>query len=289
VENKVSAQLDATNATLGENPFFGSSSDPYGGAPLVPISLGGIPLSTEDVQNMLGQGLFINDELAIPGFGFKRFETWSGEGIGDSELGAKYQYLKTDDWRLAFTGGVRFPTGKIDDPDNLVDYPLGSGAYALLFRLHNDYRGIKKVVFDISIKYDLVLPDSETLRITDVHHPIAAEKEKVDRDLGDVVAVEPSVTYEFLKGSSISLLYKYGHGFKDHITGNNGEIQAMEIDTDYSEHVFIGGLSYSALPLYLEKKFPLPLTASLSYRNRFAGTNNQFKSQYLSFLVQVYF
>jgi len=289
-KNKVNAQLDATTATLGKNPFFGTSSDPFGGSPLIPISFGGIRLNTEDVQAILGKGLFINGKLAIPGFGYKRFKTWSDNGVGDIEAGVKYQYLKTANWRLAFTGGVRFPTGKIDDPDNLVDYGIGSGAYALLFRLHNDYMGIKNLILDLSIKYDLILPDSVTLRITDIHHPITAQEEGVDRNLGDIVAVEPSMKYEFLEGLSISLLYRYAHTFKDfYHSGNLGEIQSLELETDNTEHVFIGGLSYSTLPLYMEKKFPLPLTASLSYRERFAGTNNLFESRYLSFLLQVYF
>lgn len=290
-KNDVGARLDTTGATVGKNPFFGAPGDPFGGAPLVPLGLGGIPLSTEDVQNLLGEGLFINGVLAVEGFGYKPVETWSDDGFGDIEIGVKYQYFKTADWRLAFLGGVRLPTGEVDDPDNLVDQPFGNGAWALLFQCNNDYTGIKDLVLDLTLRYDLYLPDKEVLRIPDsVNEPITANKEKVDRDLGDVLEVETSANYQFFEGASLNLTYKYGHSFKDDVSGNQGfAYSSLEDETNWTEHVGIAGVSYSTLPLFLKKKFPFPLTVSVSYRNRFAGRNNVFKSEYVSLIFQAYF
>src|SRR2546426_11177376 len=72
-------------------------------------------------------------------FGFKRIEISSADGFGDITLAAKYQFLRTDDWRLAATAGVRLPTGLQHDPDNLADIFWSAGAYTLLARLHHDY------------------------------------------------------------------------------------------------------------------------------------------------------
>lgn len=290
-KNNVNASLDTANATVGKNPFFGTPGDPFGGAPLVPLALGGIPMSTEDVQNILGNGLSINGALAVPGFGYKRVETWSEDGFADIEVGSKYQYFKNADWRLAFLGGLRLPTGKVDDPDNLVDQPFGNGAWALLFQLNNDYTGIKNLVLDLTLRYDLYLPDRQTLRVpASVNEPITPNKEKVKRDLGDVVAVETSAKYEFVEGASLSLTYKYGHGFKDKVSGSKGfAYSSLEDETNWTEHVGIAGLSYSTLPRFLKKKSSVPLTASISYRNRFAGRNNVFESEYISLALQIYF
>jgi hypothetical protein len=290
----VNAKLDASTATLGKNPYFGTPGDPFGGAPFVPLTYGGIPLTTDDIQNLLGGGLIINGQLAVPGYGFKRFASWSDSSFEDIQAGLKYQYLKTAEWRLAFTAGVRFPTGKKDDPDNLVDFASGSGAWGLLFRSHNDYTGIKNLVFDATLRYDHIFPVSQTMRLTDIHHPLTRNEGVVENQLGDVVEVETSATYEFLKGTSLCLLYKYGHEFKSNVSGKSlaltaAEVSALEEQTDYDEHVFVATLSYTTLPLYMEKKFSFPITAFLSYRNRFAGTNNEFKSQYVSLGVQVYF
>jgi len=206
-------------------------------------------------------------------------------------LGFRYQYLKTENWRLAFMGGVRFPTGEKDDPDDLTSYPIGSGAYAFLFRSNNDYTGMKNMVLNATMRYDLIMPDNETLRIPDsVDLPITGNKEKVDRDIGDVFEIEVSGMYELSRGFNVTLDYKFGASLKDEVSGSEGfAYESLEDETDYTEHVFIGTLSYTTLPLYLAKKFPVPLTGSISYRNRFAGSNNIFKSQYIGAGLQVYF
>jgi len=285
VKNDVSARLDTSNATVGKSAALNT---------LAPIGfLDTVPLTTEDAQNLIGSGLDINGDgtVDIQGFGYEPIQTWSDSGLSDIEVGCRYQYLKTEDWRLAFTGGVRFPTGEVDDPDNLVDYGFGSGAYALLFRFNNDYIGIENLVLNATFRYDLYLPDKETKRVPDdASRPITSNKEEVERDLGDVIELEASGTYQFSETFSFSLLYKYGFGLKDKISGNQGfNYKSLEDETDYTEHVGIIGLSYSTIPLFRAKRFPIPLTASISYRNRFAGSNNVLKSQYIGLGLQVYF
>lgn len=285
VENRVKSRLDTSAATIGKNAALNN---------LVPLAVPGtVPLTKRDVIALLAKGLDINGDgtVDIPGYGYKEFGTFKNNGIGDIELGFRYQYLKTEQWRLAFTGGVRFPTGERDDPDDLTAYPIGSGAYALLFRLNNDYLGIKNVLLNATFRYDLVLPDRETVRIPDdVNLPITANKEKVDRDIGDVIEIDVSGKYTVTPGLDATLNYKYGFALKDDVSGKKGfAYKSLEDETDYTEHVLIGTLSYSTVPLYLAKKFPVPLSGSLSYRNRFAGSNNIFKSQYIGVGLQVFF
>ncbi len=289
-ENRVDAFLDSTNATLGKNPFFGTPTDPFGGAPLVPVALGGQPLTTEDAQALISSGLDINGARAIDGLGFKRIETWTADGWGDIQGGAKYQFFRTDDWRLAFTAGVQLPTGKVDDPNNLVDRGFGTGAAALIFLSNNDYTGIRGLVLDGTVKYSLYLPHSVNLRVvSDPHKPLTGRVEKVDRDLGDILELEGSASYEFLEGACASVLYRFGRGFRDKVTGPGGRIPSLEAETDYTEQVVVAGLSYSTVPRFLRKSFPIPLTVFGTYRNRFYGTNSIFKSEYVNLGVQVYF
>jgi len=210
--------------------------------------------------------------------------------VGDIDAGLKYQYYKSDNWRLAFTGGLRFPTGNIDDPDNLVDYGFGKGAWGLLFFFNNDYTGVKNLVLDATLNYYLILPEKETLRVlSDPSQLLSPTKEKVDRDLGDVVELEASASYEFLPGTSASILYRYGKKFEDSVKGSQGHLGGMERESDYTEHIYIVGLSYSTIPFFQKKKFPVPLIASVKYRNRFKGDNRIFKSDYIDLVLQVYF
>jgi hypothetical protein len=314
--NQVKARLNSapgSHANVGKNPCFGVTGCPFGKTvPIVPLSLGGVRLTTEDVQGLLGGGLDINGDGAIDiaGFGFKRFQTWKADGLRDIETGFRYQYLKTQDWRLAFTGGVRFPTGRVDDIDNLADFAFGSGAYALLFRFNHDYvvsnlwKGAPKtpveggsgvpgegdLVLNGTFNYDVVLPDKIRKRIsTDPNRPIALNKESVSRDIGDYFQLEGSAKYGLLEGLFFSGTYRYGIKNADSVTGSIGHIAGLEKETRATEHFYIIDLSYSTLPLYAQNKFFLPLTASVSYRNRFAGSNNVVRSQYIGLGLKVFF
>jgi hypothetical protein len=285
VKNNVTSNLNTSNATVGKNAALNS---------IVPLEVPGtVPLTTQDVKDLLGPGLDIDGDgkIDIPGFGYKKFKSFSNNGVGDIEAGFRYQYFKNENWRLAFTAGARFPTGDKTDPDSLVDYPIGSGAYGLLFRLHNDYTGVKNLVLDATFRYDHSLPFTDTRRIQpSVHEPITDIKDEVKIYLGDIIELEASGTYTFAKGVSAVALYKYGFSLKDKVKNSSGEhITSLEDETDYTEHVFKTALTYSTIPLFMEKKFPVPLDAYLEYRNRFAGSNNIFKSQYIALGLVVYF
>lgn len=286
ITNHVDAFLDSSTATVGKSRRLGSLV-PLGATP------DAVPLVTEDVQQILGNGLDINGDgrIDVSGFGYKRVQTWSDHGIGDIDAGFRYQYLKTDNWRLAVTDGVKFPTGQVDDPDSLADLAIGKGAYALFWHFNHDYTGIANVLLNGTVRYTLYLPDRKVKRVpASVNQPITLTKLKVDRDLGDEFKFEGSGVYTLFKGLQVSGLYQFGFKLKDEVSGPQGlSFRALEDETDWTSHLFITGVSYTTVPLFREKKFPWPLTASLLYRNRFAGSNNLFKSQYLSLTLALFF
>jgi len=272
-KNNVSTRLDTANATVGKNPAV-----PGGVAPLgFP---GTTPFTTNDIQNLL-----------VEEYGYKPIKTWSGSGIGDIEIGARYQYLKTKKWRLAFLGGVRVPTGEVDDPDNLADIGFGTGAWALLFRLNNDYTGFKNTILNATIEYDFYLEDSVTKRVPDdVNRPLTENKEKVDRDFGDIFRFNVSGSYSFTESLGFSIKYEYGHKLENDISGNKGyNYKALEDETDWTYHEYTIGLAYSTIPLFQNQKFPVPIIALLEYVDIFAGTNNFLKQQFLTLTLSIFF
>jgi hypothetical protein len=271
IRNNVSTAFNSESANVGLNPATGTCC--------IPIAAGGVPFTDEDVQN-----------LVTSEFGFNRVETWSGEGIGDIELGAKYRFLRTDKSALAVSGGLRIPTGHADDPDDLTDVAWSFGNYALLFRLHYDYelsslwkppRGkIREVIPEAgdfivngTFRYDLMLPDSKVKRIGDTPDQIFTNnREKVSRDLGDRFAFEVSGKYQITNAIAIIGLYRYGFKLKDRISGNMGfNYESLEANTDSSEHVYVIEARYSTLAAYERKKFPVPMVFSVAYRERFMG------------------
>jgi len=284
-KNNVRAKLDTSNATVGKKQAENT---------LAPLSEEGtVPLTTRDALDLIGRGLDIDGDgsIDIPGYGYKKFATWSERGIGDLEVGARVQYFSNDKWKLAFTGGVRFPTGKLDDPDDLVDLDFGSGAYALLFRFNHDYEVVKNLVLNATFEYDLVLPQNVRLRIPDdVNQPLTENRERVRRDIGDIVALKASAEYSFWKGFSASLLYHFEGKAEDNVSGNKGyNYRSVEEETDTRSQVYVVGLSYSTIPSFAEKKFPIPLRVTVAYRERFAGKNNVLDTKYIHAGLQVFF
>lgn len=281
-QNNVQTSVDTTNATIGINPAYGTAGDPFG-VPIIPIAAGGVrddALATEFVQQTLEQN-----------YGYDRIENVSNNGLLDMRLGGRYKYFNNENWRLAVTTGVKIPTGKVDDPDNLSDFGFGSGTWTPFLHLNQDYIGIKNLVLNCTIRYDLVLPHEETLRVPDsADQPITANKEKVSRNIGDGIELEFSGAYQLRPDLTASLLYRYGYWMKDKVSGDLGyNYESLEEDTNGSEHIGIVGLSYSTLPLFTEKKFPVPIDVGVFYRNRFAGKNGALASQYIGLNLGLYF
>jgi hypothetical protein len=313
VHNDVSASI---NSAPGSSANVGLTTGPGpgplcgSGAPVLPLACPNTRrFTTADVQKLLSSGL-----PGIPGFGFKELRDFSAEGFGDIQLGVKYQYWLSQDFRLAASTGVRFPTGRQDDIDNLQDISWSSGAYGLFVRLHNDYiisnlwRATPTPASSYTLRpgdlflngtfrYEWVLPDHVTQRIGDPN-TLTTTKENFDRDLGDRFEFEFGANYRLPAGFTVSALYRYGFKLPDQFTSHHGNpVQPLEKDTDSTEQVYVVRLNYSTLPLFLEGRFPVPLDVAVSYRDRFAGSGPRsagspsqiLKTQYISLRIQAAF
>jgi hypothetical protein len=292
VKNKVGAKLDPSTATVGKNTFLNTLAPLNLNLP-IPGFRPTVPLTTNDVQNLIGPGLSIrnNGVINIPGFGFKRLQTWTGDGLSDIEAGFRYQYLNNKVFRLAVTPGIRFPTGKVDDPNNLADYAFGRGAYALLARMDNGFIFIKNLLLSFHAKYDYVLPDIHNLRVpSDANHPLTPNLDRVHRQYGGLLELESNVRYTFLEIWNVDFIYILGTKAKDHASGSKGfNYSSLEDESNYQEQVYRVGVGLSTIPLYQKGTFPVPLTFTLQYRDRFAGNNKLLATKYLRGALNVYF
>jgi len=236
---------------------------------------------------------YVLGAIASPPFSFDPLKSWKDSGLSDIEVGMRYKYFNDDLWRLAFTGGVRLPTGKTDDPDNLIDTEFGSGATALLFRFHQDYVGVENLLINLTLKYDWVLPDRETVRVLNSpDQPLApvANKETVDRNLGDTFAIELYGDWSVSDTWSLSALYTRAMRQKDQIDGKLGlSYDSLEDQTDADHQSFEAGATYSTVSRYMDKKASVPLEVGLTYESVFAGNNNYLKQQLYKLNFSIYF
>lgn len=294
VDSGVDATVDSgptSSATVGFNTLWGTAFDPYG-SPAIPLTLpGSRPATDEDIQDILGPGLEINDTPAVAGYGYDRFEDWNHKGFSDIELSARYQYAKSDHWRHAFTGGFRLPTGRIDDPDNLVDIPFGLGVYQLLLRSNHDIIGYGNWGLNATFKYDISLNDDRrTVRVSDdVNQPITDNKAKVDVDVGDVFEFDTTATYSFTPQISGFARYRYTYKWENKVDGPSDlPIETLEEETTRMGQQYQVGVAYSTVSRYLEGKAKVPFRVALIYRDRFAG-KNLYDSQYIKGEFQLFF
>jgi hypothetical protein len=297
-KNNVNAELDTTNANLGANPQYGTPT-PWGATQFLPTTTpvpgvvpAGVKLTTQQFQQLLGPGLDLNNDgtIDIPGYGYKPVKTWDHQGVSDIEAYLRYQYYRSENFRLAATGGVRMPTGWTDNIDSLVDYPSGAGAWAGLLRLNQDYIGTKDLFLTVTLKYDYYFKDRNYERVPDsVDQPLTTNKERVDRQYGPFFELEATAAYNLWKGLGPFAVYRYGYKWKNQVHGDKGyDYSSLEDETEQKAQEYIIGLQYSTIPMYLKGEFPVPITAFLGYRNRFAGENS-LASEYIDAGLAIYF
>jgi len=278
---RVKAALDTRTATVGFNPAV-----PGGVAPLaVP---GTRPATTEDIQQILER------------LGFRRVQNWSDASFSDIVAGLKYQYYRSEHWRLAATGSVRFPTGRWDDPNNLVDYPTGYAAWGLGLQVHQDFvwhtSGLAQRLgvlttgdffMNTTFGYEAILPDEKPFRVCESHQPICPHLDRhVQRDVGDIVEAQIAATVGLLPGLTLTPMYLYTHKFQDHFHGRLGfNYRLLQAETDADSHSLDLRLGYSTALLFAEKRFPVPLSVSLRYVERLVANNNRLQTRYLGFIV----
>src|SRR6185295_6624817 len=98
-----------------------------------------------------------------------------------------------------------------------------------------------------------------------------------------------------IPGLNFSPLYQYTFKFKDHYSGDKGlDYGSLNQQLDNTrgqvqQHIYILQLTYSTLPMLIQKHFPFPLVAQVSYRDRFAGQGGTPDSRYIGFTLQAFF
>jgi hypothetical protein len=291
IKNNVTANVDSSTANVG----FSTIASPFGPAgSVVPIALvpGTRRATTQDIQNLLATQ-----------FGIQPVQTWEREGLGDTDVGARYQYYNGEYFRGAFTGGVRIPTGWTKDPNSLVDTASGGGAWAALFRFNQDFvfggQGLTRRLgfptpgtgfINTTFSYDLNLPSKQEVRVCSPILPLCSQKDVVTRTGGDHLQAEITGNVGVLMNGLIARAsYVYQKQFDTHSTGDKGfDYGSLAIGSGFTSHEYIVGLTYTTIPLVVERRLTTPLSFTLGYRERFAG-ENALKAQSLLFTVQAFF
>ena len=271
ITNNVDTSFSSVNANVGLISTTGGCCEP--------IASGGQPMTIGDVQNLIKSQ-----------YGFDAVETWQRDGVGDIEMGAKYQLYQKQNSAFSVTGGLRIPSGYEDNADILTDVAWSYGNYAALLRLNYDYLVSNlwrdkpnnlyqelplagDVIINLTFRFDYMLPDTKVMRVGDIPDQVFTNNiERVSRKLGDLYNIEVSGKYQATDSISLSAIYTYGWKSKDDISGTMGfNYASLEANTDSSQQIIILALNYSTLAAYRNKQSAIPMEFSIAYRDRFKG------------------
>lgn len=206
--------------------------------------------------------------------GYDYRENWENFGLGDIELGFKYRWLNNDWVTLATKAGVRLPTGKPDNPDQLIDVALGDGQTDLGATLLVDFKGLPSTLLTAMTKYTLQLPDRQLLRVPNDQELFTSKKENIYRNLGDRVDTSLTAEVALWKVFNINTTYAFFSKEKDRFQSNAGYYdKGLEKNTAQSKHTADVGIGFSTLPWFKEGSFSFPMDAGINVEIPLAGRN----------------
>ena len=209
--------------------------------------------------------------------GYQPIGNWMATGIGDVELGFIYKVFEKENFGVALKYGVILPTGKIDNPDILQDISFGDGQLDSFIELGQGFSVLSNLLeFESSLRFTYQFGSSKILRIPeDYDVSISEYKALFSEKLGNKIDLSLGLKYNFAK--SIYLKSNYQYLFKNSSIYKSPHKLAndiLEVDTQEQSHVAKVEFGFSAVDLFLKKQFPLPVIASVSFLDVFAGQNS---------------
>lgn len=201
-------------------------------------------------------------------------QSWSGSGIGDIEIGAKYNYYKEHPLKMTIKGGLRLPTGRVDDPDLLTDVGFGDGQFDLGVFHFIDYQAFADTYFTLEMGYTSQLPATSTVRVplsADV--PIGSDKVDARMKLGDFWEGGLEINQTFFKYFTACAKYRFRQKFKDHYSNPNVDLSSLETETKSLLHEANAQLEYSNLPAVRAGEASFPYAVGAFYRQPISGEN----------------
>lgn len=240
-------------------------------------------LSLADTYNNQAQGARdfvdrINDAVGrlntkLVDNGYSRLEPWQEAGVGDLQVLAKYAFVNEGPIALAGQGGLVAPTGRTDDPDNLIDAGFGDGQWDAFVQLSADQPlGDSGVFFNQYAKYTYQFADRKSVRLKTPEESIEVEKSRVGFKLGDKVNAGASVQYGADFGLTSGVGYNYYRKDKDAYDAG-ASAGELEKDTFQQSHEAEVALGYSGVPAFRRKEIPVPFEVSLSYKHQLSSQN----------------
>lgn len=216
---------------------------------------------------------------------YKPVESMNVSGVGDMKLVGKYNLFADDASSLTAKCDLTLPTGKGPDADRALDVPTGDGQYDVGVGaiVDHKFRRVPELRWNNYATYTMQVRDSLERRVPESSHDMLAsitQKERLDRDLGDQIALGTSLSYTVLP---IGMTFGSGYSFQfqDETTFMGTKFarkryQWLSNDQPYrvqALHALTLTAGFSTVEWFKAKKFKVPLQANVGFSRPLAGRN----------------
>jgi hypothetical protein len=247
-------RLNLNRTQVGQNQIDGKT-----------ISIDGIP----SVDTKIIQSLFVNY------YGYNPLGTWRGSDFGDTEVGFMYLLTKKRNHGTKITFGGVIPTGRVDDPDTLQDIGFGDGQYDIFVEYGGGVKPRRWLGADFWTRFTYQLPFHTDIRLPEsADFPISTNKVNTKIQYGHEVKamgqlnVNMDAAWSFSSG--LMLTYKMPD---DYNSGNEDADKILENDTEEFLQTGIMNLTFSTLPFFRKKQWPIPMNLGIYYQKDISGKN----------------
>ncbi len=268
----LAAALPILNASVGVNVGFRANSTGQRFLDTLAESYNNqLPAAQEAGEKINGAFGQLNKKLVDNGYA--PVANWSATGVADLNLVAKYRVISTPRFSSAFTTTVVAPTGRKDDPNNLLDRNFGDEQW--------DVGGT--IAFDEPIastgltwsqfaRYTHQLPGRKTVRAVTNDESIEVPLETLAFKLGDKVEAGTSLAFASDLGLNGGVGYAYYSKGKDfYRSATSGE--KLSESTNERSHEASLELGYTSIPAFLRKELPLPFDTKFVYKRQLSSVN----------------
>lgn len=208
--------------------------------------------------------------------GYLPLQNWSGQGLGDTQLVLKNRSFEADGIAVATQAVVTAPSGRIDDPDNLLDKGFGDGQWDVAVGAAAE-ESLGQVLDGLSVsqfvRYTDQLPGRRTVRLVTPSETIEVAKDSVVFDLGNRIETGAAALLSTSTGWGGTLGYNYSYKGADRFETPAETREVLERDTVETQHQAEAELVYSGVPAFKRGAIPVPFEVKLAYKRQLSSRN----------------
>jgi uncharacterized protein YukE len=208
--------------------------------------------------------------------GFQPLQTWSATGLGDAQLIVKNRTFERNGFALATQGVVTAPTGRIDDPDNLLDKGFGDGQWDLALGATAEH-SLQKVWEGLSFsqyaRWTSQLEGRRTFRLVTAEESIEVPKQRLTFNLGDRLETGAAALLSLSSGWGGALGYNYAHKGSDDFRAPAETRNVLGQNSFETLHQAEAEIAFSGVPAFRRGSIPVPFEVKIAYKRQLASRN----------------